>query len=383
MTKRLRKTAVLLIALSLIFGVSLNVYATSLENKLNDAEAEAQSIKSDKAAAESKLDSLNSKLSELNDSIADTQNKIQVKLEEIDQAEADLIQAMLEEQSQKKAMTLRIKYMYENDNPSILALLMESKDMGDFLNKTEYVESLSTYDREMLIQYQNTLLEIEAKKADLESEYENLLELQAKLEEDQAEVEQLVAEQESVIAELEAQLGEANDKIASLKNQIAAYNAQKASQNKQYSNSGSSSGTSGNYRPSDAGGSVVSGTGQFTNPCPGGYLSSGFGYRTFDNSFHKGIDLACPTGTPVYAADSGTVIISGFSVSAGNWIVISHGNGIVTKYMHNSALYVSAGQTVSKGQNIAAVGNTGYSFGSHCHFQVEVNGTAVNPYNYL
>jgi murein DD-endopeptidase MepM/ murein hydrolase activator NlpD len=122
---------------------------------------------------------------------------------------------------------------------------------------------------------------------------------------------------------------------------------------------------------------------RFTHPCPAGSISSGFGYRDFDHAFHMGLDLAAPTGTPIYAAVGGTVIIAGYSSSAGNWVVISHGSGLVTKYMHASALYVVAGQTVSAGETIAAVGNTGNSFGAHLHFQVEVNGSAVNPLPFL
>ncbi len=136
-----------------------------------------------------------------------------------------------------------------------------------------------------------------------------------------------------------------------------------------------------------AGGSVLSGSGYFTHPCPGAYVSSGFGYRTFDDSFHNGMDLAAGEGTPYYAADSGTVIYAtydgGWNGGAGNWIVIAHGNGIVTKYMHSSAVYVSVGQYVERGQNIGAVGNTGNSFGAHLHFQVEVDGVPVNPANYI
>ena len=76
-------------------------------------------------------------------------------------------------------------------------------------------------------------------------------------------------------------------------------------------------------------------------------------------------------------------MIAGWSSSVGNWVVISHGNGLVTKYMHHSALIVSAGQSVSKGQQIGLVSNSGNSFGAHLHFQVELNGVAVNPFNYL
>ena len=97
--------------------------------------------------------------------------------------------------------------------------------------------------------------------------------------------------------------------------------------------------------------------------------------------------MAAPEGTPYYAADSGTVMYAtndgGYNGGAGNWVVISHGNGIVTKYMHSSATFVQPGDFVERGQNIGLVGNTGESFGAHLHFQVEIDGVAVNPLNYI
>ena len=130
---------------------------------------------------------------------------------------------------------------------------------------------------------------------------------------------------------------------------------------------------------------VVSGNGFFTHPCPGyRYQSSYFGeVRDFDPVPHKGHDYAADAGTPTYAAAAGRVTIAGWSSSAGNWVVIDHGNGLVTKYMHHSALCVTAGQYVEKGQQIGAVGTTGYSTGNHLHFQVELNGVAVNPDLYM
>lgn len=124
--------------------------------------------------------------------------------------------------------------------------------------------------------------------------------------------------------------------------------------------------------------------GQFADPCPGAYKTSGFGYRAFDESFHKGIDLG--TGSynlPTYAAEAGTVIKAGYDTSAGNWIVIDHGNGLITKYMHHKEIYVEEGQHVEKGQQIGLTGNTGYSTGNHLHFQVEENGSTVDPTIYL
>ena len=131
----------------------------------------------------------------------------------------------------------------------------------------------------------------------------------------------------------------------------------------------------------------ATGTGYFTHPCPNSSVSSGFGFRSFDNAVHKGIDFAAPEGTPYYAADSGKVIAAtnggGDNGGAGNWIVIDHGNGLVTKYMHSLVTFVKPGDVVERGQNIGLVGTTGQSTGPHLHFQVETNGTAVNPTVYL
>ena len=114
------------------------------------------------------------------------------------------------------------------------------------------------------------------------------------------------------------------------------------------------------------------------------YQSSYFGeIREFEVGGHKGNDYAAPAGTPTYAAAAGTVVIAGWSNSAGNWVVINHGNGLVTKYMHHSSLCVSAGQYVEKGQQIGYVGSTGQSTGPHLHFQVELNGVAVSPDSYM
>lgn len=146
----------------------------------------------------------------------------------------------------------------------------------------------------------------------------------------------------------------------------------------------SSSGGGSSYTAASSG-NVVSGSGYFTHPCPGmTYQSSYFGeIREFEVGGHKGNDYAAPAGTPTYAAAAGTVVIAGWSNSAGNWVVINHGNGLVTKYMHHSSLCVSAGQYVEKGQQIGYVGSTGQSTGPHLHFQVELNGVAVSPDSYM
>ena len=127
-------------------------------------------------------------------------------------------------------------------------------------------------------------------------------------------------------------------------------------------------------------------TGTFRWPVTG-RITSYFGGRKspggIGSTNHKGIDIAAPKGTPVYAADGGTVTYAGWMSGYGYLVRINHGNGYETYYGHNSSLTVSVGQHVYKGQQIARVGSTGNSTGNHCHFEVRYNGVAKNPLNYL
>ena len=129
---------------------------------------------------------------------------------------------------------------------------------------------------------------------------------------------------------------------------------------------------------------VTASNGYFIWPVRG-TITSNFGgrylYGRYD--FHLGLDIAVPYGTGIKAADGGTVIKAGWSGSYGNLVAIRHDNGIVTYYGHNSSILVSVGQKVYQGQIIAKAGSTGNSTGPHCHFEVRVNGTSVNPRNYL
>ena len=123
------------------------------------------------------------------------------------------------------------------------------------------------------------------------------------------------------------------------------------------------------------------GSGQFIVPISGYRFTSAFKIR--DGRWHKGVDLAAPVGTPVYAADNGIVTTSKLSDSYGYYIVIDHQNGLKTLYAHNSSLLVKEGDVISKGQQIALSGNTGNSTGPHLHFEVHSNDVAVNPQIFL
>ena len=125
-------------------------------------------------------------------------------------------------------------------------------------------------------------------------------------------------------------------------------------------------------------------SGDFIWPVTSTTITSDFGYRNTNipgaSTYHKGVDIAVPTGTPVHASAAGVVTVASYQANgAGYYVFINHGNGIVTKYMHHSQNLVSAGQRVEAGQVIALSGSTGVSSGPHLHFQFEVNGTPINP----
>ena len=372
------------------FGMVINVNATTID----EAQQKADALEQQKSTAEAEKNSLNTQLNTILGEMEDAQTKLADKQTEIEEAEEALVQAKVEENTQYQSMKKRIKYMYENGNSQVIELLMESENIGEFLNKAEYISQISEYDRDMLDEFQAVVKEVEAEEAALQTEYEELEVLRDDLLVKQSNLESLLSEKNLQISDLEKQIGDnaalLQDLIAQaeaerLKQEqaaaAAAAAAQQAAQQQAAQNSGNSGGGSSYVPPVID--NVVSGNGQFTNPCPAGYVSSTFGYRDFDSSFHKGLDLAAPEGTPTYAAADGVVLIAGWSDSAGNWIVIDHGNGFVGKYMHHSGLLVSAGQTVTKGQPIGLVGNTGNSFGAHLHFQLELNGAPVDPQAYF
>lgn len=369
-------SALLVFALS--FGMVMNVHAVTI----NEAQKKEDELKNKKNAAETEKNSLAKQLQTIVSEMEAIQNKINVKLAEIEEAEAELVQAKVDESTQYESMKKRIKYMYENGNTQVLEVLVNSDTIGDFLNKAEYAQSLSKYDRKQLEEFQESVKKVQAEEEALKEEYKEMEALQSEMIAKQNSVQTLLNEKNVQITNLEKEIGENAVVLQDLikKAEEEKKRQEQLLQAQQSQNNGGGGG--GSYVPPTSG-NVVTGNGQFTHPCPGATLTSPFGYRDFDNSFHKGIDLAAPTGTPTYAAAAGRVIYAFYSVSAGNWVVIDHGNGLVTKYMHHDYYTVSQGQYVEKGQQVGVVGNTGNSFGAHLHFQVELNGVAVDPMGYL
>lgn len=405
MKLRRKKIAALFLACALCGGSIMPVSAASI----SETQKKGEQLEEQKKAAEAEKDSLDTELNTVIQDLQKAQDDMSAKEDEIEAAENELVEAKVIENNQYESMKKRIKYMYENGNVEFIEIILSAEDISDFLNKTEYVTRISEYDRDMLVEFQETVKQVQQKEESLQKEYEELSALQTTLSEKRANVETLLSDKNIQIANLETEIGE-NAKVlqqliaeaqeaerrqkeaeaarlaAEQAAQQQAMNNNAAQNSQPQGNTGSGSGgnTSGGYVPPSSG-NVVSGSGYFTHPCPGmTYQSSYFGeIREFEVGGHKGHDYAAPAGTPTYAAAAGTVLIANYSTSAGNWVVIQHDNGLVSKYMHHSALTVSAGQHVEKGQQIGYVGSTGQSTGPHLHFQVELNGVAVNPSNYM
>lgn len=389
MKKRYRKTAALLLAGLLSMGSVLQAGAT--DTQIDAAQKEKEQLEQQKQAAEQEQNALSEQLNSIIAQMQETNAKVDQKAVEIEQAENDLINAKIDENNQYESMKKRIRFMYENGGGELLEILFTSDSMAELLNKAEYISKITEYDRNMLVEFQKIVTEVQEKEAALKAEYEELGALQAQLGEQQTQVQTLLDSKGIEIANLESAIGAKASELQALiekakAEEEARKQAELAQQQQQKPSGGNSSSgnnsSGGSYVP--PGDNVISGNGTFAHPCPSGYLTSGFGYRDFDNSFHKGVDFGTGgAAVPTYAAADGRVLIAGWSNSAGNWVVIQHSGGLVTKYMHHSALSVSSGQYVSKGQQLGLTGNTGNSAGVHLHFQVELNGKPVDPFNYL
>mgnify|MGYP002797137103 CR=1 FL=1 len=380
MEKQKRRIVGGFLVLVMCAGMSLNAGAVTID----EAEKKADQLEQQKESAEAEKQKLTTRLNGIIDDMNETQEKLTAKEEEIDAAEQELVQAKIDENNQYASMKKRIKFMYEGGHTQLLEVLVKSESIGDLLNKAEYVSQLSLYDRDMLTEFQNTVKEVEEKEAALKTEYEELNELQDQLSEQQTEVQELIDSKEAQISDIQDEIKANAETLDRLKKEAEEAKRLREEQAAAAAAAASSSGGGSSYTAASSG-NVVSGSGYFTHPCPGmTYQSSYFGeIREFEVGGHKGNDYAAPAGTPTYAAAAGTVVIAGWSNSAGNWVVINHGNGLVTKYMHHSSLCVSAGQYVEKGQQIGYVGSTGQSTGPHLHFQVELNGVAVSPDSYM
>lgn len=353
---------------------------------VDKARKDAQEAQQKKNAAQEILDNLEKAQDSLKDYIVQLDlelTKLQVEISRLERSQKVLEESIAETQKnldlakvaqddQYKAMKQRIQMVYESGNKGYLDVLLTASSMTDMLNKTEYISQVSLYDYNILKQLQKVKEQVANMKQKLDKDLETNASLQTEVNEQRATMEALVAEKSAQVEQYQTSIDAQAEEVAKYAAAQAEAEAIIAAAEAAASNSATSTYTGG----------------VFTWPAPGNSrITSYFGGREAPtegaSSDHKGLDIACNTGDPIVAAAAGTVIVSTYNYAEGNYICIDHGGGVVTVYMHNSALLVSVGESVVAGQQIAQAGSTGYSTGPHLHFGVRVDGIYVDPLGYL
>ena len=287
----------------------------------------------------------------------------------INEKEYEVHIAQTIEDAQLNKYRERVRDMEENGIITYLELIFDSTSFADMLARLDFISDIMNADERAYNEFVEARNETIAAKEALEQ-------TKAELEEEKAALEQKEAE-------LLEQLEEANAFILSIEQNLQAERALRAQVAEEEERvQREIAAKIEELRKLEEQARQARGTGELMWPTNGN-LTSGFGWRTHPvfggRRFHNGIDIGAPHGANVFAADSGSVLISEYSSGYGNYVVLSHGNGMTTLYAHLSSRSVSAGTTVSKGQVIGLIGSTGVSTGPHLHFEVSVNGSRINP----
>lgn len=398
------KKSVLVMAGCLAMGVAMLFQTGDTTVKAmtkDEAEKQKEEAKDNEDSAKDILNSMEEQQNKIVQEVADLdaqaiaiQTEITKKQDEADELEKNiketkkqLKEAQKAQDNQYEAMKQRIQYLYEEGDEEYVDALVTSISFTDLLNKSEYIDQISEYDQKQLTrliknkdsiaQYEkdleSDLRQVESIKTDLEADNEKLQELIEKKQEDINRYADDIDAQKSLMAKFTAQREEAERRIAEIARQ---------EMNRARANGG------GVYTPDGKVYDTSKYAGRFMWPVStGGVITDEFGYRDAPtagaSTYHQGLDIGCDYGTDIVAADDGTVVMAGYNGGAGNMVMISHGEGICTVYMHNSQLCVNVGEKVVKGQVIAKAGSTGVSTGPHCHFGVSIDGTYVNPHDFL
>lgn len=345
--------------------------------ELNDVRQRMERMQTRKEQARRKAESASAELSEVMGSLNELQaqaNNLQKKSDalqgKINDNQAKLEKKQQEMQERMQIYRKRLRDIYINGQINYLDVLLGAKDFSDFSSRMYLLQKIISRDLELLEKLKQDAAEINSRKEQLAAEMKEIKATQTELEAKKAKVNKLREQRAYMLykaQEEEQSSQEEYERLLAISENIASM-----------------------LRNMEAGGGGApagqGGTGQFMWPC-NGPITSYYGWRTHPifgtTKYHSGMDIAVDSGTPIHAADSGTVVYSGWLGGYGNCIMIDHGGGLVTLYAHNSALNVGEGQYVSKGTVVAYAGSTGYSTGPHCHFEVRLHGELTEPLNYL
>ncbi|MGN0486191.1 MAG: murein hydrolase activator EnvC family protein [Acutalibacteraceae bacterium] len=384
-------------------------YLETLEKQIADTKAKAQAYQTEINLIDGEIDALNAKLKQISNEISIINEKITATKKTIAETQQDI-------DDSAESMSARLRAAYMKGSESTLKILMGADSLAGFMTRLEMIKRTSEKDKETIKAFEAKVKKLEAEKKALE---ESKTELTAKKTEQEQKKTELVEkktelkkrkqEHDNVRAALEKNYAEIESYVSSLDKSSSAYKnyiSQLENEKKQanaeidriisqyYATSQKPSTTNGASGTNTGNGGGSYNTGESwawplgTRWC---YISSKYGYRDASISgwsFHGGIDIAGGNGqlygAPVYATRSGRVITAVTSDSGyGIYVIIDHGDGYSSLYGHMSVRYVSTGDSVSKGQMIGRVGDTGNSKGAHLHFEVRYYGEKKNPLNYV
>ena len=286
--------------------------------------------------------------------------------------ESELDNVLTSYKDLKEATNKRIVQIYKIQRKNYMEFLLNAKDINHFLDRLYYENIIMRNDKQNIRLTQQKARNIIDLKTRIEEQRRNLKDSENSMKREQKNIQVAISENEKLIEKLKTDLAtweRSERELARQSNELAAL---------------INKSTGGNTS------TVSLATGGFVRPVYGG-ITSYYGMRVHpifkQQKFHSGIDIGAPMGTPVRASNSGKVIFAGWYGGYGKVVIIDHGrvNGqaTTTLYAHLSVIGVSQGQSIAKSQVIGNVGSTGYSTGPHLHFEVRVNGSTVNPLNYV
>ena len=371
MRKKSKILIIIAVAMSFMVALSMtNVYGESLDSindKLDKKEEQLEKGQKEEEKLAEEISDLEEKISDKEDEIQDLQENIGTTRSNIKKVQGELEEIGEDLNEQEDDLGQRLRNMYKSGSVGYVDVLLGSNSISDFLTNVDMVQRIYESDKKLLSSLEDSFDKVKKQKRRLKALHKEL-----KREETKQEKEKESLDSDRVtVAQKKAEKAAGNQK---LKEQIEALEQERMTiinSLKDYDGSGD-----GNYTG-----------GKLGWPVPGYHtISSGYGYRW--GAMHYGIDIPAPAGTPVVAAESGTVIKAEGGSSFGNHVMISHGGNLYTLYAHNTSFACSVGDRVKKGQTIAYVGATGFATGNHCHFEVYKGGNQwgvnqVNPMLYL
>ena len=367
------------IVMTLILVFTLGVYSiasevSELQDKKEDAENKKEEVSEQKDSLLDEISQLNVQISNYEREIEKLNNKIDDLEENITKNEKEIKRLEKETKEKEELLMQRLVAMYEAGQTTYLDILLSSEDITSLLSNYYRIEEIAEADQSVIDSIKEKQAETEDKKAQLEKEKKEVSQSKAEVEEKSESLETAKASKQAKVSDLSAEEKELQAQIDEFEEQIEEAKRQSA-QDQQYYYTGSFEGvlswpiseSSQNYNL------ITSFYGLRPQPLPGASTN------------HGAIDIGV-SYVPVHAAAAGVVVSAGWMSGDGNYIEIDHGNGYYTAYGHLNSFNVSAGQTVSRGQQIAVSGNTGNSTGPHLHYEVYIGGLGlecrVDPLQY-